>query len=73
MISAKVKSGKTEKEAKSAVRSSFTSRYKEQYIEAYKKRDNAEMNRIRKLLYATGVYGTLTELDKTLQNWRTEE
>ena len=73
MVAAKVKSGKTEKEAKSAVRSSFTSRYKEQYIEAYKKRDNAEMNRIRKLLYATGVYGTLTELDKTLQNWRTEE
>lgn len=73
MVADKVKSGKTEKEAKSAVRSSFTSRYKEQYVEAYKKRDNAEMNRIRKLLYATGVYGTLTELDKTLKNWRTEE
>lgn len=73
MISDKVKSGKTEKEAKSAVRSSFTSRYKQQYVDAYKRKDINAMNRIRKLLYATGVYGTLTELDKTLQSWRTEE
>lgn len=72
MIQAKVDAGKTEKEAKSAVRSSFTSRYKKLYVEAAKKHNSAEMTRIRKLLYQTGVYGTLTELDETLKKWRTE-
>ena len=72
MIQAKVDAGKTEKEAKSAVRSSFTSRYKKQYVEAAQKHNSAEMTRIRKLLYQTGVYGTLSELDETLKKWRTE-
>ena len=70
MIADKKESGKTDKEAKSAVRSSFTSTYKKQYLEAYKKGNQNEMNRIRKFLYATGLYGTLTELDKTLEQWR---
>ena len=73
LVNSKVKSGKTEKEAKSAVRSSFTSRYKKLYVEAFNKKDYNEMNRIRKLLYATGLYGTLNELDKTLLGWRTEQ
>lgn len=72
MIQSKVDDGKTEKEAKSSVRSSFTSRYKKLYVEAAKKHNSAEMTRIRKLLYQTGVYGTLTELDETLKKWRTE-
>ena len=70
MIKAKVDSGKTEKEAKSAVRSSFTSTYKEQYVKAYKKGDLDEMNRIRKYLHATGLYGSLGELDASLKKWR---
>ena len=73
MIEDKVKSGKTEKEAKSAVRSSFTSTYKSEYLAAVKAKDYDEMNRIRKFLYATGLYGTLTELDETLKKWRTDE
>ena len=73
MIEDKVKSGKTEKEAKSAVRASFTSTYKAEYIEAVKNKDYDEMNRIRKFLYATGLYGTLAELDETLKKWRTGE
>ena len=73
LVADKIKSGKTEKEAKSAVRASFTSMYKKLYVEAFKKKDSNEMNRIRKLLYAAGVYGTLSELDKTLLKWRTEE
>ena len=71
MIEDKVKSGKTEKEAKSAVRSSFTSTYKAEYMDAVEAKDYDEMNRIRKFLYATGLYGTLTELDETLRKWRT--
>ena len=73
MIEEKVKSGKTEKEAKSAVRSSFTSTYKSEYMEAAKNKDFEEMNRIRKFLYATGLYGTLSELDETLKKWRTSK
>ena len=73
MVEDKVKSGKTEKEAKSAVRASFTSTYKEEYLNAVKSKDYDEMNRIRKFLYATGLYGTLTELDETLKKWRTSE
>lgn len=73
MVNDKIKSGKTEKEAKSAVRSSFTSTYKAEYMAAVKNRDYDEMNRIRKFLYATGLYGTLSELDETLKKWRTAE
>ena len=73
MIRNKVESGKTEKEAKSAVRSSYTSTYKKLYLEAYEKGDLDEMNRIRKLLHATGLYGTLTELDESLKKWREDK
>ena len=73
MIEDKVKWGKTEKEAKSAIRSSFTSTYKPEYMAAVKAKDYDEMNRIRKFLYATGLYGTLSELDETLKKWRTAE
>ena len=73
MIEDKVKSGKTEKEAKSAVRSSFTSTYKAEYMAAVEAKDYDEMNRIRKFLYATGLYGTLSELDETLKKWRTSK
>ena len=67
------KKDKAMSKAKSAVRSSFTSTYKEQYVEAYKKGDRDEMNRIRKLLFATGLYGKLSELDDTLAKWRKED
>lgn len=73
MVNDKIKSGKTEKEAKSAVRASFTSTYKPEYIAAVKAKDYDEMNRIRKFLYATGLYGTLSEIDEDLKKWRTAE
>ena len=73
LVEDKVKSGKTEKEAKSAVRSSFTNTYKEKYLEAVADKDYALMNEIRKFLNATGLYGSLSELDKTLTNWRTNK
>ncbi|MBQ9860950.1 MAG: hypothetical protein IJO75_01690 [Clostridia bacterium] len=71
-VERKVKAGKTEKEARSAVRTSFTATFKKQYLKAVESRDHTEMNRIRKLLYATGLYGTLSELDETLKKWRAE-
>ena len=73
MVKEKVDGGKTEKEAKSAVKASFTARFKSEYVSAMKRGDTTEGNRIRKLLYATGLYGTLSELDATLKKWRTEK
>ena len=73
MVDSKVKSGKTEKEAKSSVRLSFTNTYKKKYEEAVANKDFNQMNEIRKFLYATGLYGSLSELDKTLKNWRTSK
>lgn len=58
-----------ETKAKSSVRSSLTSYWKPLYLAAYERRDNAEMARIRNLLYATKLYGNASELVKTAQNW----
>ena len=71
MVDAKVKSGKTEKEARSDIRSSFTSTYKKAYLKALDNKDYNGMNDIRKFLLSTGLCGSLSELDKSLENWRT--
>lgn len=73
LIDKKVNEGKDKDKAKTAVRSSFTAIYKDNYQKAVKNKDYYEMNRIRKFLYATGLYGTLSELDETLKKWRTAE
>ena len=73
MVATKVESGKTEKEAKTSVRSSFTGVYRDEYKKAYKNKDAEEMNRIRKFLYATGLWNSLSELDSLLAKWRTED
>lgn len=56
VIELKMKAGKTEKEAKSAVRSSLTAYYKKLYLKAYRRKDEKEMLRIRKAMQASGVY-----------------
>ncbi len=71
MIQDKVDDGKTEKEAKSSVRSQFTRQCKEDYLRLYvDERNISEANEIRKYLLATGLYGSLGELDKDLIQWR---
>ena len=65
----KVRDGKTEKQAKASVRSSFTATYKKKYLKAYKKGNIKEQNRIRSFLYATGLYGSLSELDAIIAKW----
>ena len=69
LVKTKVANGKTEKEAKSSVRSSMTSYWKPLYLQAYKSGNNAEMQRIRKILYASGLYGSGNEVVKTVQGW----
>ena len=69
LVKTKVANGKTEKEAKSSVRSSMTSYWKPLYLQAYKSGNSAEMQRIRKILYASGLYGNGNEVVKTVQGW----
>jgi hypothetical protein len=40
------------------------------YKKAFKNKDAEEMNRIRKFLYATGLWDSLRELDNLLKKWR---
>ena len=76
VIADKVKSGKTDKEAKAAVRSSVTSYWKPLYIQAYRDNDSAEMLRIRKILQSLGIYDsvpdTCSDWIKSIKNEKTE-
>ena len=66
LIAEKVANGKTEKEAKSALRSVMTTEFKPQYLAAYRKGDKAEMERIRKILSMCKLYD---DLSKTIGDW----
>lgn len=66
MIDDKKSKGKTEKEAKSDIRSALTTEYKPIFLEAYKNKDNNKMASIRKALKATGCY---EDIVKTTQDW----
>jgi hypothetical protein len=65
LIDTKVANGKTEKEAKSSLRSSMTSYWKPLYIAA----TESERIRIRKILYNSGLYGNANEVIKTVNAW----
>jgi hypothetical protein len=69
LVATKVANGKTEKEAKSSLRSSMTSYYKPLYKAAYQSGDSAEMLRIRKILLASGLYGSSSDVVKTAKDW----
>ncbi|MBR2906597.1 MAG: hypothetical protein IKC26_00955 [Clostridia bacterium] len=70
LVAFKVENGKTEKDARSSIRSSMTSYWKKLYKEAWSSKDMGRVKEIRALLYATGLYGRLSELDDTLRSWR---
>ena len=55
-----------EKEAKSSVRSSVTSNYKDMFLKAYKNKDNDTMAMIRKFMNATKLYDDVVD---TTQKW----
>ena len=69
IIDSKVAKGNTEKEAKSAIRSSLTSKYKPLFLEAYKNKDDKTMAEIRKFLNSTGIYGTASQVVLATQDW----
>jgi hypothetical protein len=65
LIDTKVANGMDEKKAKSSLRSSMTSYWKP----IYKTASQAEKTRIRKILYNSGLYGTVDDVVKTAQDW----
>jgi hypothetical protein len=69
LVKTKVANGKTEKEAKSSIRSSMTSYWKPLYKKAYESGNASEMARIRKILYASGLYGSANEVVKDVAAW----
>jgi hypothetical protein len=58
-----------EKNAKSSVRSSMTSYWKPLYKQAYQSGDNTEMLRIRRILLSSDLYGSSSDVVKTVRNW----
>lgn len=69
LIKTKVANGKTEKEAKTSLRSSMTSYWKPLYLEAYKSGNSFEMARIRKILYSSKLYGSTNDVIEACKNW----
>ena len=69
MLDDKMSQGKTEKEAKSWLRGRFTETYKQRYIDAVNQKNAEEVKNIREILLSTGLYGSLSDLDKSLKKW----
>lgn len=65
IVNAKVKSGKTEAQAKSSIKSSIASYWKPIYRSA----SNEEKIEIRKMLRRTGIYSSATEIVKLTRKW----
>ena len=65
LIETKVANGMDEKKAKSSLRSSMTSYWKP----LYKAASESERIRIRKILYNSGLYGTVNEVNATASGW----
>jgi hypothetical protein len=61
-----------ESKAKSSIRSSMTSYWKPRYKKAYRAKDTAEQERIKRILKDSGMYGNASEVIKTIREWRSE-
>ncbi len=69
MMQKGIGSGKTEDEARSAVRSSMTTMLKPIYLAAYIAKDEAEMKKIRFLMQETGAYGSVGDIIGSCKKW----
>ena len=69
MISDRVQAGKTEAQAKSAVKSSITAYWKPRYIEARNANDAETMKKILQILLASGLYGSRNDVAVMLEGW----
>jgi hypothetical protein len=69
MVSDRVQSGKTEAQAKSAVKSSITAYWKPRYIEARNANDTETMKKILQILLSSGLYGSRNDVAVMLEGW----
>lgn len=66
LLQEKMANGKTEKEARAALKTTMTTEFKPQYLAAYRKNDMQEMRRIKEILTQCGLYD---DVEKTLGDW----
>lgn len=69
MVSDRVQAGKTEAQAKSAVKSSITAYWKPRYIEARNANDAETMKKILQILLSSGLYGSRNDVAVMLEGW----
>lgn len=69
MVSDRVQAGKTEAQAKSAVKSSITAYWKPRYIEARNANDTETMKKILQILLSSGLYGSRNDVAVMLEGW----
>ena len=69
LVKVSMENGKTEKEAKSTIKSSLTTHYKPLYLAAYKSGNTEEMKRIRYALKNSGLYSSVDEITSLCSGW----
>jgi hypothetical protein len=69
LLATKQEQGKTEAQAKAAIKSSVTSYWKKQYLAAWEENNTAEMKRILELLEETELYGEYNDVATMAQKW----
>ena len=69
LLATKQEQGKTEAQAKAAVKSGITSYWKKQYLAAWEENNTAEMKRIIELLEETELYGEYNDVATMASKW----
>jgi hypothetical protein len=69
LLAVKQEQGKTEAQAKAAVKSGITSYWRKQYLAAWEENNTAEMKRILELLEETELYGEYNDVATMAQRW----
>ena len=69
LLATKQEQGKTEAQAKAAVKSGITSYWRKQYLAAWETNNTAEMKRILELLEETELYGEYNDVATMAQRW----
>lgn len=69
LLATKQEQGKTEAQAKAAVKSGITSYWKKRYLAAWDENNTAEMKRILEMLEGTELYGEYNDVATMAQRW----
>ena len=69
LLATKQEQGKTEAQAKAAIKSSVTSYWKKQYLAAWDENNTAEMKRILEMLEGTELYGEYNDVATMASKW----